>query len=66
MFWLVQFSKHEWKINSKCTCPVYFKERMCKHILAIAMRDQLMECPQNANLTKLALAKNASAALMRD
>lgn len=72
MFWLVQFSKHEWKINSKCTCPVYFKQRMCKHILAIAMRDQLMECPQNANPTKLAprrkagRPKNASAALMRD
>lgn len=72
MFWVVQFSKHEWKINSKCTCPVYFKERMCKHILAIAMRDELMECPQNANPTRLlpkrraGRPKNASAALMRN
>lgn len=72
MFWIVQFSKDNWKIESQCTCPVYFKHRMCKHILAIAMRDRHMECPQNANPVPLASKrragrpKNASGALMRD
>lgn len=72
MFWIVQFSNEDWKVNSQCTCPVYFKQRMCKHILAIAMRDKHMECPQNANLVRLAprrqtgRPKNASAALMRE
>lgn len=53
MFWVVQFSKDDWKIKSQCTCPIYFKQRMCKHILAIAMRDKQMECPQNANPMQL-------------
>lgn len=72
MFWIVQFSKDNWKVKSQCTCPVYFKERMCKHILAIAMRDKQMECPQNANPTRLVARraagrpKNASGPLMRD
>lgn len=72
MFWVVQFSKDDWKIASQCTCPIYFKQRMCKDILAIAMRDKLMECPQNANPMQLVprrkagRPKNASAALMRD
>lgn len=72
MFWIVKFSKDNWKVNSQFTCPVYFKQRMCKYILAIAMRDKVMECPQNANPVRLAprrktgRPKNASGALMRD
>lgn len=72
MFWVVKFSTNAWKVNSSCTCPVYFKQRMCKHLLAIAMHDKLMECPQNANPVKLAPRRtrgrpiNASQALMRD
>lgn len=53
MFRVVQFSKIDWKIKSQCTCPIYFKQRMCKHILAIAMRDKQMVCPQNANPMQL-------------
>lgn len=72
MFWIVQFIENNWKINSKCTCPIYFKQRMCKHILAIAMRDKKLERPQNANPVQLAprrktgRPRNATLALMRD
>lgn len=72
MFWIVQFQTVDWKVNSSCTCPVYFKQRICKHLLAIAMRDKLMVCPQNSNPMRLApkraagRPKNASQALMRD
>lgn len=72
IFWIVRFQAVNWKVTSSCTCPVYFKQRMCKHILAIAMREKLMDCPQNSNPMRLApkrrtgRPKNASQALMRD
>lgn len=72
MFWLVKFVNESWKVNSSCTCPVYFKERICKHILAIELREKLMICPQDTNpillvpRRKPGRSKNATKVLMRD
>lgn len=47
-FWHVGISKSEWKTNSTCTCPVFFKHYMCKHVVALAIREKMFECPQSA------------------
>lgn len=47
-FWHVEISKDKWKIDSNCSCPVFFKHYMCKHVVAIALREKLFVCPQSA------------------
>lgn len=49
MFWLVVFSTDEWKTKSTCTCPIFFKEFICKHIVATALKCKIIECPFSAN-----------------
>lgn len=51
MFYIVQVSRKSWKIESKCTCVCFFKENICKHIIAVAMRERIIECPDSANPT---------------
>lgn len=71
MFWLVYVPSEQWKTNSTCTCPFFFKQHMCKHIVAIALKEGLCECPQMANPMLIApkrkpgRTKNATTALMR-
>lgn len=71
IFWVVSFSNDQWNTKSTCTCPVYFKQYICKHLVAIALRDGIIECPQTANPQLIApkrkqgRAKNATKALMR-
>lgn len=38
---------NEW-IHSKCNCPIFFKEYMCKHILGLAIRLKLTKPPPEA------------------
>ena len=72
MFWLVHFSSDDWKMKSSCTCPVFFKQNICKHIVAFALKENLIECPQTANPMMIAprrqpgRSKNASKSLQRD
>lgn len=51
-FYLVQMAE-EWKTHSTCTCVCFFKENICKHIVAVGMREKLFECPDIANPTSL-------------
>lgn len=72
LFWLVHFNSNEWKMNSSCTCPVFFKNHICKHIVAFALKEKLIECPQTANPMLIAPRKqpgrprNATKSLQRD
>lgn len=71
MFWLVSLDETEWKTQSTCTCPVFLKQHICKHIVALALREEMVECPNNANPMLLAARnkpgrkKNAYKSLMR-
>lgn len=72
MFWLVHFNDNEdWKIKSVCTCPVFFKQFICKHIVAFALKSGMIECPQGANPLLIAprkkpgRAKNSTLSLER-
>lgn len=49
MFWLMNFSNDDWKMKSTCTCPVFFKQFICKHIVAIALKLEIIECPVSSN-----------------
>lgn len=53
MFYIVQVSKKSWNSESKCTCVCFFKENICKHIIAVSMREKIIECPDSANPTLL-------------
>lgn len=72
LFWLVQFDSVDWNIKSRCTCPVFFKENVCKHLIAIALKQRVIECPQIANPLLIAprkqqgRPKNATKSLQRD
>lgn len=72
VFWLVHFSSNDWKMKSSCTCPVFFKQHICKHIVAFALNENLIECPQTACPLLIAprnqpgRPKNASKALQKD
>lgn len=72
IFWVVHFSEDQWKTESICTCPFFFKQHMCKHIIAIALREKIIDCPETANPMLIAprrapgRSKNATNSLMRD
>lgn len=38
-FYVVTFSTTNWNVSSSCTCPHFFKQHICKHIIAIAVRE---------------------------
>lgn len=56
-FHIVKFPIKNWKTDSKCTCPAFFKQHMCKHIVAIGVRSKIVELPANANPVRLAPTK---------
>ena len=45
--WLVIFSGDDWK-NGSCTCPVFLKSYICKHLLGIAIFKKLLIVPDIA------------------
>lgn len=54
MFWEVTMHKNnDWNGKSTCTCPVFFKKIVCKHVIGMALRLNLTKCPRNANPTLL-------------
>lgn len=53
IFYILQFSKSSWNMNSTCTCVCFFKENICKHIIAIGLRENIIKCPDSANPTSL-------------
>lgn len=53
-FHIVQFSNDCWKTKSTCTCPAFFKENICKHIIAIGARLGVVIIPDTVNLVPLA------------
>lgn len=52
-FYIVKFSSQNWKIDSTCTCTAFFKQHMCKHIIAIGVRLDIIDLPDTANPTQL-------------
>lgn len=40
-------SSNCWKIESICTCTYFMKEYMCKHIVAVALKESITECPED-------------------
>lgn len=52
-FYVVSLSMDNWKTNSQCLCPSFYKQNICKHIIALAIRSKLFELPQSVNPTKL-------------
>lgn len=58
-FWVVTLSVTDWKTLSNCTCPSFFKQHMCKHILAIAAKEKIVEFPEISNPVLLSKRKNA-------
>lgn len=57
MFYIVKFSREFWNSESTCSCVCFFKENICKHIIAVGMREKIIECPDAANPTSLSQYK---------
>lgn len=70
-FYLVKLSRTNWKTESHCTCPSYFKQHICKHIIANAVHEKLFEISPSMNPTllgkqkKRGRPKNAFKALLK-
>lgn len=69
-FSIVEVSKSSWNQKSICTCTSFFKQNICKHIIAVGLREGLFKCPDTANPTvftrigrKPGRAENAKKAL---
>lgn len=58
LFWVVMLSTESWDSESKCTCPAFFKNNMCKHIVALAMRENLLKYTDNMNPTVITAVRN--------
>lgn len=58
-FWIIHLSMNDWKMSSNCSCPVFFKQHMCKHIIALAAKENLFEFPEMANPVLLAPRRKA-------
>lgn len=48
-FYIIHLSQKDWKSSSKCSCPCFFKQNMCKHVIALAVRRKLFEVPKTLN-----------------
>lgn len=51
--WTVQVSTPDWKDYSKCECPQFQKNYVCKHILGVALREKICKLPRTAIPTML-------------
>lgn len=52
-FYLVKVSSQSWKNKSLCSCVYFFKKNCCKHIIAVGMREKMIDMPDAANPTLL-------------
>lgn len=52
-FYIVKFPQDSWKNQSLCTCPEFFKQFMCKHIIAVGVRLGKIDIPETANPVNL-------------
>lgn len=57
MFYIIHLSKASWNTKSTCTCVCFFKENICKHIIAAGLREKIIHCPESANPTSLSQHK---------
>lgn len=56
-FYIVKLSPESWNTKSTCTCAAFFKQHMCKHIIAVGVRASVIEFPESANPMRLAPTK---------
>lgn len=56
-FYTVKLSFEKWKTESSCTCPAFFKHHMCKHIVAVGIRSNIIDNPQADNTVRLVPTK---------
>lgn len=53
-FYITIISFDDWKTKSQCTCAQFFKHYMCKHVVAVGHRLNLIQFPEEANPVLLA------------
>lgn len=52
--WKIEIDSNNFQIStSLCSCPVFMKKYVCKHILGVALRLHLAKAPADANPSKL-------------
>lgn len=51
-YWRITLNKDNWKLST-CSCPMYFKRYMCKHIIGVSLRSKLVKAPNAAKLIPL-------------
>lgn len=54
MYYTTILHRNDWKTKSKCMCPDFLKNYICKHIIGLAIKEKLTECPGNALSVPLA------------
>lgn len=52
-FWIVRFAFENWKTQSTCTCPAFFKQFICKHIIAVGIRLKEIQIPETINPVRI-------------
>lgn len=54
--WIVEatsMNKNKWTDTATSTCPVFYKKNMCKHVLIIGLKMNIIEAPSEADPTVL-------------
>lgn len=60
-FWKVNLAMKGWNTESTCTCPIFFKHYMCKRVVIIALKNNLISLPEIANPVFLANRRKGGA-----
>jgi uncharacterized Zn finger protein len=50
--WVVVFDEQDWKMST-CTCPIFSKSQICKHVVGIAITRKDYEVPPAAKSVPL-------------
>lgn len=53
LYWKVILSKENWKTESKCECPSFLKNFICKHIIGLSLHSKFCKLPRTAITTEL-------------
>lgn len=56
-FYIVQLCVNSWNTESTCTCLSFYKQNICKHIIAIGMKEKVILNIDTANPTLLGKRK---------